>query len=94
MTLARRYRLTVYDAAYLELALREAVALATLDQALVAAARAEGVRIFDGLSSGGYFGRPAGGAEPFFDNSRLGDLNPCLADKPRCSGDLIPCSAN
>jgi predicted nucleic acid-binding protein len=35
--------LTVYDAAYLELALREALPLATLDEALAAAARAEGV---------------------------------------------------
>ena len=39
--LARRHRLTVYDATYLELALRESVPLATLDVALAAAARAE-----------------------------------------------------
>jgi predicted nucleic acid-binding protein len=43
LTLARRHRLTVYDAAYLELPLREALPLATLDEALVAAARAEGM---------------------------------------------------
>ena len=43
MALARRHRLTVYDAAYLELALRENVPLATLDAPLAAAARAEGV---------------------------------------------------
>lgn len=43
MALARRHRLTVYDAAYLELALRESVPLGTLDAALAAAARAEGV---------------------------------------------------
>jgi predicted nucleic acid-binding protein len=43
MALARRHRLTVYDAAYLELALRENVPLATLDAPLGAAARAEGV---------------------------------------------------
>jgi len=43
MLLARQHRLTVYDAAYLELALREAVPLATLDKALADAARAEGV---------------------------------------------------
>jgi predicted nucleic acid-binding protein len=43
LTLARRHRLTVYDAAYLELALREALPLATLDEALADAARAEGV---------------------------------------------------
>src|SRR5439155_4820738 len=42
MTLARRHRLTVYDAAYLELAIREALPLATLDTALADAARAEG----------------------------------------------------
>jgi len=41
--LARRYRLTFYDAAYLELAQREAVPLATLDKELVTAALAEGV---------------------------------------------------
>jgi predicted nucleic acid-binding protein len=42
MTLARTHRLSVYDASYLELALREAIPLATLDAALTAAARAEG----------------------------------------------------
>ena len=41
--LARRHRLTVYDAAYLELALRKGADLASLDTALVAAARADGV---------------------------------------------------
>jgi len=45
MTLARRHRLSVYDAAYLELALREALPLATLDGALAAAARQEGVAV-------------------------------------------------
>jgi predicted nucleic acid-binding protein len=45
MALARRHRLTVYDATYLELALREVVPLATLDQALAAAAQAEGVSL-------------------------------------------------
>lgn len=43
--LARRRRLTVYDAAYLELAVREAIPLATLDGPLAAAAKAEGVPI-------------------------------------------------
>lgn len=43
--LCRQHRLTVYDAAYLELALREALPLATLDPALISAARAEGVRL-------------------------------------------------
>ena len=45
MALARRHRLTVYDAAYLELAMRERVPLATLDAALAAAARREGVAV-------------------------------------------------
>jgi predicted nucleic acid-binding protein len=43
MQLARRHRLTVYDAAYLELALRQRHPLATLDAALSIAARAERV---------------------------------------------------
>lgn len=41
LTLARRHRLTVYDAAYLELALRESGTLATLDTALSNAAPRE-----------------------------------------------------
>lgn len=41
LTLARRHRLTVYDTSYLELALREAVPLATLDGDLASAATAE-----------------------------------------------------
>ena len=45
MALARRHRLTIYDAAYLELALREGVPLATLDAPLAAAAKAEGVPV-------------------------------------------------
>jgi predicted nucleic acid-binding protein len=45
MSLARRHRLTVYDAAYLELALRERLPLATLDSALAMAARSEGVAV-------------------------------------------------
>lgn len=43
LRLARSHRLPVYDAAYLELALREGAALATLDGALAEAARREGV---------------------------------------------------
>jgi len=45
LTLARRHRLTVYDAAYLELALREVLPMATLDETLASAARAEGVSL-------------------------------------------------
>lgn len=39
IALARQHRLTIYDAAYLELALREYVSLATLDSALMRVAR-------------------------------------------------------
>lgn len=45
MDLARRHRLTAYDALYLELALRRALPLATLDRALGAAAEAEDVAL-------------------------------------------------
>ena len=44
--LAKRYRLTTYDAAYLELALRLNVPLVTLDQNLARAARAAKVPLF------------------------------------------------
>ena len=43
MRLARSHTLTAYDAAYLELALREHVSLATFDRKLAAAAVAEGL---------------------------------------------------
>jgi predicted nucleic acid-binding protein len=43
MRLAARHRLTLYDAAYLELAMRRELPLASLDGDLCAAARAEGV---------------------------------------------------
>lgn len=45
--LARRYRLSAYDAAYLELALREGLTLATLDADLEKAAKKAGVKRFD-----------------------------------------------
>jgi predicted nucleic acid-binding protein len=41
--LAERHRLTAYDAAYLELSKRRRLPLATLDQQLLAAVRAEGI---------------------------------------------------
>ncbi len=41
LSLARTHRLSVYDAVYLELAQRKALPLATLDMALINAARAE-----------------------------------------------------
>lgn len=43
--LADRFRLTVNDAAYLEVAQRRRLPLATLDSALVTAARAAGVQV-------------------------------------------------
>jgi predicted nucleic acid-binding protein len=45
VTLARARNLTVYDAAYLELAKREGLPLATLDRDLEKAAIAEGVAV-------------------------------------------------
>ncbi|UYM18070.1 type II toxin-antitoxin system VapC family toxin [Endozoicomonas euniceicola] len=42
-TLARSYKLSSYDAAYLELAIRESIPLATLDKDLGKAARKAGV---------------------------------------------------
>jgi len=47
LALARRHRLSVYDASYLELAQREALPLATLDAELARAARAEGVAVLE-----------------------------------------------
>jgi predicted nucleic acid-binding protein len=44
LLLADRYRLTLYDAAYLELAQRRQLPLATLDQELITAARAAGIK--------------------------------------------------
>ncbi|MBW8066725.1 MAG: PIN domain-containing protein, partial [Ferrovum sp.] len=46
LNLARRYKLSTYDAAYLELALRTGLPLATLDADLVKAATTAGVPIF------------------------------------------------
>jgi predicted nucleic acid-binding protein len=46
MALAGKRKLTVYDAAYLELAKREGLPLATLDRGLEQAALAEGVALF------------------------------------------------
>jgi predicted nucleic acid-binding protein len=50
LNLARGQNLSAYDAAYLELAMRRGVPIATLDDKLKAAARALGVFIFDPLS--------------------------------------------
>src|SRR6516225_1966271 len=48
LQLADRFRLTMYDAAYLELAHRRGVPLATLDQDLSAAASALSLRVLGG----------------------------------------------
>jgi len=44
--LAERHALTIYDASYLDLALREGLPVATLDGALIRAAQASGLAIF------------------------------------------------
>ena len=46
LQLARRYKLSAYDAAYLELALRSGLPLATLDEHVLKAARKAGVKRF------------------------------------------------
>jgi predicted nucleic acid-binding protein len=46
VALARQYGLTIYDAAYLELAMRRGASLATTDGALSKAAKAAGVALF------------------------------------------------
>jgi len=46
LSLARAFRLSAYDAVYLETAQREQLALATLDQSLRAAAIRAGVEVF------------------------------------------------
>lgn len=43
---SRQHNLSMYDAAYIELAVRENVAIASLDKPLIAAAKAVGVPIF------------------------------------------------
>ena len=45
VVLARKHRLTAYDAAYLDLAVRSTVPIATLDRALAEAAQAEGLEL-------------------------------------------------
>jgi len=48
LLLADRFRLTVYDAAYLELARRRSLPLATLDEDLGTAASAVGIHVLGG----------------------------------------------
>lgn len=45
LQIAKRYRLSSYDAAYLELALREGLPFATLDEALIKACKKSGVKL-------------------------------------------------
>jgi predicted nucleic acid-binding protein len=49
LPLARAHRLSAYDAAYMELAIREGLPLATIDQDLKEAARAVGVTLVEAL---------------------------------------------
>ena len=46
LALATRHRLTVYDAAYLDLAIRESLPLATLDNELIRAAAQSNIDLF------------------------------------------------
>ena len=46
LPLAREYDLSAYDAAYLDMSIRQGVPLATLDAALQKASRAAGIKIF------------------------------------------------
>jgi predicted nucleic acid-binding protein len=46
LEVARAYGLTAYDALYFELALRRKAALATFDDAMIAAAPSAGIRLF------------------------------------------------
>ncbi len=46
LQVARRYRLSAYDASYMELSLRSGIPLATLDQDLNKAARRAGIKRF------------------------------------------------
>ena len=46
LPLARKYDLSAYDAAYLDVAVRQSAPLATLDSALQKACRSAGIKIF------------------------------------------------
>jgi predicted nucleic acid-binding protein len=50
LPIARTYGLTAYDAAYLELSIRHAAPLATLDDKLQKAAKQAGIQIFAGVA--------------------------------------------
>jgi predicted nucleic acid-binding protein len=57
---AARFGLTAYDAAYVDLALREQLALATLDRSMLKAAEQSGVAIFPPISDQRSRGRSRG----------------------------------
>ena len=46
LNIARRYGLSAYDASYLELALREDISLATLDEDLMKSAKKAGAKVY------------------------------------------------
>lgn len=46
MRLSRLHRLTAYDAAYLEVAIRSGLPIATFDRELADAARTEGIKVY------------------------------------------------
>lgn len=50
LNFASKHRLTVYDAAYLELAVRKEIPLATLDNRLADAAQAEKIKLLSALA--------------------------------------------
>lgn len=64
LDLARRLRLSVYDASYLELAVRENAPLATLDQALRDAGRQVRVRCWEPVKPQGYLPRETYRCDP------------------------------
>ena len=51
-TLAARYGLSVYDAAYLEVALRRTLPIASRDETLLSSAERAGAKVIRGLSAG------------------------------------------
>lgn len=51
LLLARTHGLTAYDAAYLELSIRQSAPLATLDRHLRKAAKESGIKVFEGKTA-------------------------------------------
>ena len=61
LDLSRRFELTVYDAAYLEVAFRRSLPLATLDHRLRKAAEAMGIAVVQRHAYGATADRATGG---------------------------------